>query len=219
MRWESNGAALSDEVRVLIDNLVGRGVRLAVVDRKLVVVSGSLDDETRTQIRRFHGDVFHHHLDLQERRKADLERRIGIARDYCTEERGYEWERTNWLTEFELERFEEASTMYEHGEVEFSVVQAAFVRYATTHKRRYRVTSRVNGMTEKYKRREVPFESVVMATDDESRRVKVVHCVTSQWEPSSEFAEGMFHFFGLTSDQYRDETDVSTRNTSTTKTD
>jgi hypothetical protein len=67
------------------------------------------------------------------------------------------------------------------------------------------VFTRVNEMTGRYRRKEVPFEEVVRATPNEGIEVKRAKCVTPQWEPTAEFADAMFKFFDVTPEEYLHE--------------
>jgi hypothetical protein len=198
-----------------VDDVIGwlseEGVKLAVESRedgsaKLVQVMGQLNDIQRARVNRVRGLLVDHLLTVQSQRAIELEERIKHWRGQATADKGYEWSTmpSNWLTEFESGRFDDACQMFIYGEIELSAVHTAFVRYARAHKRRYMTTMRVTPVTRSYSRREVPFEDIVKSTDDENPGVQRVRCPVPQWEPTSTFAEEMFTFFGLTPEQVAD---------------
>jgi hypothetical protein len=135
-------------------------------------------------------------------REAELDECIERWASHVTEERGFDWSIENWRTEYEYERYQTMCEQYVAGEVELVAVHDAYSRLAKAQRRNHFARMRASEVTRKYASREVPFEDVVMSTDDDNPEIRRARCVTPQWEPPKDFAEEMFRLFDITPEQY-----------------
>ncbi len=136
-------------------------------------------------------------------REVELDAAIEFWSKYTTEDLGYDWSIENWRTRHYYELYQTMCEWFVAGEVELVAVHTAYTNLAKVHKRNYFAKMRSSQVTDRYKRREAHFEEVVQLTEDDNPcGVRSIKCITPQWEPTEEFAEGMFSFFGITAEHY-----------------
>jgi hypothetical protein len=178
----------SNETRAqqLYDAITGRGGTItATPGGKVRVNNTQIGYEELMAVKEVESEIAR--IVLAPQLGLDIKSTVSIARDIesvcrkidewkltCTKAKGYEWERSTWVTQYIRRDLDAAINDYVEGKIEVLALHAVFKRYAEAHKRSNWTTL-------------------------DGRRVNTV---TPQVQPDTEAFARMTRLLGITPDEY-----------------